>query len=67
MRHPAIQGRTLAPDPILLAGERTIRAPGDDGTPVEMRARATELLAKTAGGWRYLLDHASDAPAAPAK
>lgn len=67
VRLDAIEGHALAPDRILIVGEWTILGPGEDGKRSETRARATEILTKTEAGWRYLLDHASDAPAPPAK
>ena len=67
VRLDTIQGRSLDPTHILLVGEWTITAPGADGKPTESKARATEILVKSESGWRYLLDHASDVPAAAAE
>jgi ketosteroid isomerase-like protein len=49
------------------AGENTIVATGawetsgegPDGKPVSVTVRTTEVLVKTADGWKYKLDHAS--------
>lgn len=67
VRLDTIQGHSLDPTHILVVGEWTIVAPGPDGKPVETKARASEILVESDAGWRYLLDHASDAPAPPAR
>ena len=67
VRLDSIHGRRLDPDHVLVVGEWTIFAPGEAGGILETRARATEILVKSGSGWRYLLDHASDAPAPPAR
>lgn len=60
-----VEGIRLDPDHILLVGEWTITAPDSDGNTTQSGVRATEILVKTKAGWRYLLDHASNAPARP--
>ena len=42
--------------------------PGPDGKPITARVRTTELLHKSNGKWRYMVDHASiGLPPPPAK
>jgi len=40
-------------------GEWSMTAPGPDGRPVVTPLRATEVIVKTKGGWKYAVDHAS--------
>ncbi len=44
----------------------TATAPGPDGKPATTQVRATEVLAKTPAGWKYVVDHASVGVPAPA-
>ena len=41
---------------------------GPDGKPITARVRTTELLHRSKGKWRYVIDHASiGLPPPPAK
>ena len=66
VRLDSIRGRSLDPTHVLLVGEWTVSASDKDGKPGETKVRATEILVQSDAGWRYLLDHASDAPGPPA-
>lgn len=40
-------------------GDWSMTAPGPDGKPAKTQIRATEVIVKTKGGWKYAVDHAS--------
>lgn len=65
LRLDGIEARRLAPDVLLLVGQWTILVKGADGSTAENPARATEILVRSGGRWRYALDHASAAPPPP--
>jgi len=50
-------------------GDWNMTAPGPDGKPAVTPIRATEVIVKTKGGWKYVVDHASigATPPPPAK
>lgn len=50
-------------------GDWSMSAPGPDGKPATTPVRATEVIVKTKGGWKYAVDHASIGvpPAPPTK
>jgi ketosteroid isomerase-like protein len=51
---------------IAALGDWKLTAPGPDGKDVVTPIRATEVLVKTKGGWKYAVDHASiGVPPAP--
>ncbi len=51
--------RAIGKDYIINVGMWDSTAPGPDGKPTTARVRTTELLHKSAGKWRYVIDHAS--------
>jgi uncharacterized protein (TIGR02246 family) len=62
-------GVQLDPTHIAIIGHWEITQKGADGKPTTSEIRASEVIVKTAAGWRYLVDHASIGvpPAEPAK
>lgn len=60
--------RAIGKDYIINVGMWDDTMSGPDGKPVTMRVRTTELLHKSRGKWRYVIDHASiGLPPPPAK
>lgn len=61
--------RAVGKNYVINVGQWDDTAPGPDGKPVTMRVRTTELLHKSGGKWRYVVDHASVGlpPPPPAK
>jgi uncharacterized protein (TIGR02246 family) len=53
------EARAVGKDYIIHIGQLDDTMPGPDGKPVTMRIRTTELLHKSGGKWRYVVDHAS--------
>ena len=61
-------GIQLDPSHIAIVGHWDVTQNGPDGQPVTSQVRTSEIIVKTAGGWRYVVDHASiGLPAEPAK
>jgi len=54
---------------IAIIGHWELTQNGPDGKPATSQIRTSEIIVKRAGGWRYMVDHASvgTAAAAPAK
>jgi uncharacterized protein (TIGR02246 family) len=61
-------GLQLDPTHIAIVGHWEVTQKGPDGKPMTSQIRASEVIVKTAGGWRYVVDHASIGvpPAEPA-
>jgi ketosteroid isomerase-like protein len=61
-------GAQLETTHIAILGHWELTQNGPDGKPATSRIRTSEIIVKSAGGWRYVVDHASvgTAPAAPA-
>ena len=59
---------SIGSDYIVNVGTWEMEVPGPDGKPAMAKLRTTEILRKTNGKWRYVVDHASvgTPPAAPA-
>lgn len=57
----------LTPSHISVIGQWKQTLPGPDGKPVAMAVRTSEILVRTAAGWRFLVDHASVGAPPPAK
>jgi uncharacterized protein (TIGR02246 family) len=55
----SLQGTSLGDSHILIIGHWEVTQTGPDGKPTTSQIRATEVIAKTGSGWRYVLDHAS--------
>ncbi|MGH7778899.1 MAG: YybH family protein [Candidatus Binataceae bacterium] len=53
------EARSAGKDLIIHFGQLDGTTTGPDGKPVTRRIRDTELLHKSGGKWRYVLDHAS--------
>ncbi|HEY2773116.1 MAG TPA: SgcJ/EcaC family oxidoreductase [Candidatus Binatia bacterium] len=53
------QSIAVGKDHILNVGRWTATGPGPDGKPSTVEIRTTELLHKSGGKWRYVVDHAS--------
>lgn len=51
--------RAIGKDYIINVGMWDYTAPGSAGKPTTSRLRTTELLHKSDGKWRYVIDHAS--------
>jgi len=51
--------RPIGKDYIIHTGELDDTTAGPDGKPVKLRIRVSELLHKSGGTWRYVVDHAS--------
>ncbi len=62
-------GVQLDPTHIAIIGRWELTQNGTDGKPATSIIRTSEIIVKTAGGWRYVVDHASIGlpPAEPAK
>ena len=62
-------GVQLDPTHIAIIGHWEVTQNGPDGKPATSEIRTSEVIVKTAGGWRYLVDHASIGvpPAEPTK
>ena len=59
---------TIGKDYIINIGMWDDTMPGPDGKPMTERVRTTELLHRSKGKWRYVIDHASiGLPPPPAK
>lgn len=54
-----LQARWLERHAVATLGQWELTMPGSDGGPVTLQVRTTEVLVRTADGWRYALDHAS--------
>jgi uncharacterized protein (TIGR02246 family) len=52
-------GLQLDPSHIAIIGHWEFTQSGPDGKPVTSQIRASEIIVKTAHGWRYMVDHAS--------
>jgi len=52
-------GLQLDPSHIAILGHWQFTQVGTDGKPVTSEIRTSEIIAKTAHGWRYVVDHAS--------
>ena len=54
---------------IAIIGQWELTQTGPDGKPSTSQIRTSEIIVKTAAGWRYVVDHASIGvpPAGPAK
>ncbi len=60
--------RAIGKNYIINVGTWDSTSPGPDGKPMTARVRTTELLHKSGGKWRYVIDHASiGIPPPPAK
>ena len=62
--------RAIGRDYIINVGMWDSTVPGPDGKPMTARVRTTELIHKSHGKWRYVIDHASigvPPPPPPAK
>ncbi len=61
-------GLQLDPTHIAIIGHWELTQNGPDGKPVTSRIRTSEIIVKSGGGWRYVVDHASIGvpPAEPA-
>ena len=57
--------RAIGKDYIVNVGMWDDTIPGPDGKSVVARVRTTELLHKSDGKWRYVIDHASIGQAPP--
>jgi uncharacterized protein (TIGR02246 family) len=55
----SVVGEQLDPSHIAIIGHWEITQNGPDGKPMTSEIRTSEIIVKTAGGWRYLVDHAS--------
>ena len=61
------EARQLDKNYIIHIGQMDDATTGPDGKPVTMRVRTSELMHKSGGKWRYVVDHASiGAPPPPA-
>lgn len=62
-------GVQLDPSHIAIIGHWEQTQNGPDGKPTTSQIRTSEIIVKTAGGWRYVVDHASIGvpPAEPSK
>ena len=62
-------GVQLDPSHIAIIGHWELTQNGPDGKPTTAQIRTSEIIVKTAAGWRYVVDHASIGvpAAAPAK
>jgi uncharacterized protein (TIGR02246 family) len=62
-------GVQLDPSHIAIFGHWEVTQNGLDGEPATSQIRTSEVIVKTADGWRYVMDHASIGapPAEPAK
>src|SRR5215468_6273747 len=59
-------GVQLDPTHIAIIGHWELTQDGPDGKPATSAIRTSEVIVKTAGGWRYVVDHASiGVPAEP--
>ena len=65
----SVVGVQLDPSHIAIVGKWELTQNGPDGKPTTSEIRTSEVIVKTAGGWRYSIDHASIGmpPAAPAQ
>jgi uncharacterized protein (TIGR02246 family) len=65
----SVVGLQLDPSHIAIIGHWELAQNGPDGKPTTSEIRTSEIIAKTADGWRYVVDHASIGvpPAEPAK
>lgn len=65
----SVVGLQLDPSHIAIIGHWGLAQNGPDGKPATAEIRTSEIIVKTAAGWRYLVDHASIgiAAAEPAK
>ena len=52
-------GVQLDPSHIAIIGHWEVTQTGPDGKPTTSQIRTSEIIVKTAGGWRYVVDHAS--------
>jgi uncharacterized protein (TIGR02246 family) len=59
--------RQVGADYIIHFGQLDITTKGPDGKPSTLRVRTDELLHKSGGKWRYVVDHASVGLPPPAK
>ncbi len=59
--------RQVGADYIIHFGELDITTKSPDGKPTTMRVRTDELLHKSGGKWRYVVDHASVGVPPPGK
>jgi uncharacterized protein (TIGR02246 family) len=55
----SVVGVQLDPSHIAIVGHWEIAQTGPDGQPMTAEIRTSEVIAKTPGGWRYVVDHAS--------
>ncbi len=62
-----VAARFLTASHISVIGQWKQTHPGPDGQPVVMAVRTSEILVRTAAGWRFLVDHASVGAPPPAK
>jgi len=62
-------GVQLDPTHIAIIGHWELTQTGPDGKPSTSQIRTSEIIVKSGGGWRYVVDHASIGvpPAGPAK
>jgi uncharacterized protein (TIGR02246 family) len=54
-----VVGVQLDPSHVAIIGHWDFTQNGPDGQPVASQIRASEIIVKTAHGWRYVVDHAS--------
>jgi len=55
----AFEARPLGKDYIVNVGYWEAQTPGPDGKMMTLKVRTTEVLHKSGGKWRYVVDHAS--------
>lgn len=68
LRRVSSDSYAIGRDYIVNVGMWDDTAPGPDGKLITMRVRTTELLHRSQGKWRYVVDHASiGLPPLPAK
>jgi len=61
-------GVQLDPSHIAIIGQWELTQTGPDGKATTSQLRTSEIIVKTAAGWRYVVDHASiGVPAEPGK
>ena len=65
----SVVGVQLGASHVAIVGHWDVTQNGPDGTPTTSQVRTSEVIVKTAGGWRYVVDHASIGvpPPEPAK
>jgi uncharacterized protein (TIGR02246 family) len=55
----SLEAMPLGDSHIAIIGHWEVTGTGPDGKPTTSQVRATEVIAKTDAGWRYVVDHAS--------